>query len=167
MSAADFLSAASRLCAACGMCCDGTLFHSVVLQEGDSARALGALGLKIKHRGGTPHFLQPCAAHQSARCTIYDQRPARCRLFHCRQLQRLSAGETTEAAALEKIQPARRRVDHVDTLIRRLAETNPHRALAQRCANALTTAEQTPTHHELAAAMQDLETLLAADFRAP
>jgi Fe-S-cluster containining protein len=164
---AEFSSAASRLCAACGMCCDGVLFHAVVLQAGDSERGLSALGFKIKRRGGPPHFLQPCMAHRDSQCAIYEQRPARCRLFNCRQLLRLETGEITEAVALEKIHDARRRVARVNTLIHSVAETNPNRGLAQRCANALTTDEITPTHRELEAAMRDLELLLEADFRVP
>jgi hypothetical protein len=47
----------------------------------------------------------------------------------------------------------------------RVAETNPNRALAQRCANALTTSERTPLHDELTSVMRELETLLENDFR--
>ncbi len=159
-------AALSRLCAACGMCCDGTLFHSVVLQPEDSARALAALGLRIKRRGGA-HFLQPCAAHRHASCAIYDERPARCRAFNCRQLLRLETGEITESMAFEKIRNTRARVDRVNALIRHCSDTNPARGLAQRCANALTTPLRTPHHDDLEAAMRDLETVLEKDFRVP
>ncbi|MGH8048303.1 MAG: YkgJ family cysteine cluster protein [Chthoniobacterales bacterium] len=158
-------STASRLCAACGMCCNGVLFHAGVLQEGDSERALSALGLKIKRRGSPPHFLQPCTAHRDSHCTIYDQRPQRCRLFNCRQLLRVATGDITESAALEKIHEAKSRTARVENLIDRLAETNPRRALAQRCANALTGTEANPLHAELKSAMSELEALLKTDFR--
>jgi hypothetical protein len=158
-------STASRLCAACGMCCNGVLFHAGVLQEGDSERALSALGLKIKRRGSPPHFPQPCTAHRDSHCTIYDQRPQRCRLFNCRQLLRVEAGDITESAALEKIYEAKSRTVRVENLIDRLAETNPRRALAQRCANALTGTENNPLHAELKSAMSELEALLKTDFR--
>lgn len=146
------------------MCCDGVMFHSVVLQPGDSARALSALGLKIKRRQGARYFPQPCAAHEDARCTIYEQRPVRCRLFSCRQLQRVAAGEISESAAREKIREARARVARVNLLVDRIAETNPRRALAQRCANALADAPEGPAG-ELRAAMGELEDLLDRDFR--
>jgi hypothetical protein len=158
-------SVATRLCAACGMCCNGVLFHAGVLQEGDSERALSALGLKIKRRGSPPHFLQPCTAHRDSCCTIYDQRPQRCRLFNCRQLLGVNAGDITETSALEKIHDAKSRTARVENLIARVAETNPRRSLAQRCANALTTDVRTPLHDELDAAMKDLESLLKAEFR--
>ncbi|MDH4451559.1 MAG: YkgJ family cysteine cluster protein, partial [Verrucomicrobiota bacterium] len=86
MNADDFPAAASRLCTACGMCCDGTMFQIVKLQPGDSAAELGRLGLKIRSRGGAFHMEQPCAALKELRCTVYDKRPTRCRLFHCQQL---------------------------------------------------------------------------------
>ena len=161
------LTPVGRLCAACGMCCNGVLFHSVLLQPGDSARALSALGLKTKRKKGDVLFLQPCPAHCESRCTIYNDRPVRCRLFQCRQLLRLAAGEIPESSALEKILEARRRVAQINTLIARAGETNPNRGLAQRCANALTTAEWTPLHEELHAAMQELEALLEREFRIP
>lgn len=161
---ADFSAIATRLCAACGMCCDGVLFHSVVLQPGDSARALSALGLKIKRRQGAQYFHQPCAAHADARCAIYEHRPARCRLFSCRQLQRVAAGEVSESTARETIREARVRVARVNRLADRITATNPRRALAQRCANALTGAPEEPAN-ELRAAQRELEDLLDRDFR--
>ncbi|MFZ4777531.1 MAG: YkgJ family cysteine cluster protein [Terrimicrobiaceae bacterium] len=161
------LSPAARLCAACGMCCNGVLFHSVLLQPGDSARALSALGLKMKRKKGVEFFLQPCPAHCGSRCTIYEDRPARCRHFQCRQLLRVAAGEISEGSALEKIQEAREAVARINLLISRVAETNPNRGLAQRCANALTTADRTPLHDELDSAMRGLEALLEKEFRIP
>lgn len=147
------------------MCCDGVLFHSVELQPGDQARALAAQGFKLRRRKGRQYFLQPCAAHCGDHCAVYEQRPARCRLFNCRQILRVDAGKSTEADALEKIREARARISRVNALIDALAETNPKRSLAQRCANALTTDERTPLHDELAAAMRALEDVLDSDFR--
>jgi len=155
-------SPAARLCAAFGMFCDVTLFHSVLLQPGDSARALSALGLRIKNR---KFFLQPCPARGDAHCAIYAHRPARCRDFRCRQLLRVAAGESTEAAALEKIREARAAAAHAHSLIGQITETNPTRALAQRAANALTSPEKTPLHTELESALLELESLLKKNFR--
>lgn len=147
------------------MCCNGSLFHSVVLQPGDSARTLSALGLKTKQKKGQEFFLQPCPAHRGSACAIYGQRPIRCRLFHCHLLLRIWRGEMTATSALEKILEARDRVACVNALIDRVAETNPNRALARRCAYALTTPVWTPAHDELQSSMQSLEKLLENDFR--
>ncbi len=136
-----------------------------MLQPADSARALSAAGLKIKRRSGDIFFHQPCPAHNGCSCGIYEQRPARCREFNCRLVIRVSAGKASEEMALEAIGEARALVVRVNALIGRLAETNPNRGLAQRCANALTASELTPLHHELAATMQRLEELLVKEFR--
>ena len=154
-----------RLCARCGLCCNGVLFHSVLLQPGDSARALSALDLKIKRKSGPQFFLQPCSAHREGRCAIHAQRPTRCRLFRCRQLLRLIADPDAEASALEKIAEVRDLVARVNALICQAAETNPNRSLAQRCANALTTPARTSLHDKLQSAMLELESLLDQDFR--
>lgn len=158
-------TAASRLCAACGMCCDGVLFHSVLLQSGDSSRKLASAGLKIKIKKGRSYFLQPCPAHESNRCRIYEDRPLRCRIFNCQQLHRLFSGESTEAQALSKIQEARRQVDHVNHLINQLSETNPKRGLTQRSAQALQTDIKTARHTELETAMKKLALFLENEFR--
>jgi Fe-S-cluster containining protein len=159
---------ATRLCAACGMCCNGVLFFSVRLQAGDSARQLAARGLKIKRRADGPHLLQPCAAHTGSGCSVYAHRPARCRLFVCRQLLGVEAGEISEAEAWEKIAEARRRTVRVQGLLESAGDTRGHKALATRYETVFTPPldpETAPVREELAGAMQELEDLLARDFR--
>lgn len=165
-------SSSERLCGACGMCCDGVLFHSVELQAGENPRQLSALGLKLRRKKGIEFFLQPCSAHReengACSCTIYAQRPARCRLFNCRQILAVEAGCGSEADALEKIRNARVQVARVNGLIARLGKSNPARSLAHRVTNALTLAEgveRTELHDELDAAMRGLEDFLAKEFR--
>lgn len=166
------LTPSARLCGACGMCCDGVLFHSVELQSGDYPRQLSALGLKIRHKKGVEFFLQPCAAHReengACSCSIYAERPTRCRHFNCRQILAVEDGSASEAEALEKIRSARLQVTQVNELIDRIGESNPARSLAHRVANALTLpegAERSALHHELHTAFQQLESFLAKEFR--
>ena len=147
------------------MCCDGTLFHSVLLQSSDPSRKLASLGLKIKIKKGRSYFLQPCPAHEKNRCRIYEDRPLRCRIFNCQQLLRLFSGEATEAQALSKIKEARRQVDRVNHLINHLSETNQKRGLTQRCAQALQTDVKTARHAELETAMEKLALYLENEFR--
>lgn len=163
---------AARLCAACGMCCDGVLFHAVELQQGDSPRQLSSLGLKLRRKKGVEFFLQPCSAHRemdgSCSCVIYDQRPARCRLFNCKQILAVTEGTSTEARALENIHTARARVTRVLSLMAQVGATNPNRSLAHRVAHALTlppNTERTLLHNQLETAMRELEALLEQEFR--
>lgn len=165
-------TAAASLCASCGMCCDGVLFHSVELQPGDHPRQLASLGLKLRRKKGVEFFLQPCAAHRdengSCSCSIYAERPKRCRLFNCRQILAVESGAITEAEASEKIREARSRVARVKELMGHVGETNPNRSLAHRVANALTLPEgegRTPLHEELDSAMRELEHFLEKEFR--
>jgi len=154
------------------MCCDGVLFHSVELQAGDNPRQLSALGLKLRRKKGVEFFLQPCAAHReengSCSCTIYAERPTRCRLFNCRQILGVESGAISEAEASEKIREARSRVERVKEIMEQVGETNPGRSLAHRVANALTLPEGTvPTrlHDQLGKEMLKLEELLNRRFR--
>lgn len=165
-------SPSARLCGACGMCCDGVLFHSVELQQGDNPRQIAALGLKVRRKKGVEFFLQPCVAHReenaACSCTVYADRPTRCRLFNCRQIVSVESGAASEEEAMGKIREARTQVARVNELIERLGESNPARSLAHRAANALTLAQgaaRTELHDELDAAMRGLEEFLAKEFR--
>jgi len=149
------------------MCCDGTLFHSVVLQPNDSATSLSALGLILKRKKGAISFRQPCPAHQNNRCGIYESRPHRCRLFHCQQLLKVSSGTLSQAQALETIRSTRERIKQVDQLIDKITETNPSHGLTQRAATALATAPTTPLHSDLTLAMDELNQTLNNHFRVP
>lgn len=165
--------AAGRLCAACGLCCNGVMFHTVKLQAGDSRTELAALGLKLKKKQKEHYILQPCPAFKENRCSIYLQRPTRCRLFECRQLLRLAGGEITEGEALEKIREAQARVETVERLLARSGKTDPKRALSKRYDKIV--AE--PLHEESAEAgaivlrgeldraMLELNQMLNRDFR--
>lgn len=172
MTATETSSAASRLCAACGMCCNGVMFHTVRLQPRDSAKELSALGLKLKRKKGANYILQPCPAFRGSHCSIYAARPERCRVFECRQLQRVSAGEITEARALARIQEAQRRVAEVAALLEKAGRTNPKRPLSKRCekiaAEPLDPSSDPAAVQlrvELARAMQELDALLDQEFR--
>jgi uncharacterized protein len=122
----------AHLCSACGLCCNGVLFEMVHVQPSDSAKALSALGLKIKHKRQQPYFLQPCPAHRCHTCSIYEDRPDRCRAFSCGQLEKVGRGECTQEVALQKIQQAKRLVDEVLELLLELGEKNRDKPLMAR-----------------------------------
>ncbi|MDR3403947.1 MAG: YkgJ family cysteine cluster protein [Chthoniobacter sp.] len=172
MTAAEQPSAASRLCAACGMCCNGVMFHIVRLQPGDSPKELSALGLKLKRRKGENYIYQPCPAFCGSHCSIYAARPERCRLFACRQLQEVVAGTITEAAALEKIREAQRRVAEVEALLEKAGRTNVKRALFKRYekimavpVDVISDPAGVELRSELTRLMHELDTFLDEGFR--
>src|SRR6188768_3829451 len=112
------------------------MFHTVRLQPKDDVRELVALGLKLKRKKRQDYILQPCPAYREEQCAIYPQRPERCRLFECQQLQRVGSGEITEAMALEKIREVQRRSDQLDLLSRRLDGSRRKGPLSRRCETA-------------------------------
>lgn len=97
-------SLASRLCLACGMCCDGTVHDFAFLKEEDITPA-DACGFQTYRRGdGTPAMPLPCHYLDGATCRRYEQwRPSICGDYLCRLQKRLAAGEVSEAQALETI----------------------------------------------------------------
>lgn len=172
MTLPEASAAAARLCAQCGLCCNGVMFHTVQLQPEDSPKALVALGLKLKRKQGRHFILQPCPAFQNSQCSIYAARPERCGRFECQQLKRVVAGEITEAMALEKIRTAQHRVELIDEFLQRAGKTNFKHPLSKRCEKALAEPidpsadhEAVVVRHQLTQAMQELNALLNDDFR--
>lgn len=125
-----------QLCLSCGLCCDGTLFDLVKLEEGDDARRLKALGLPLKvSRGKAPvvRFPQPCAALGPDRaCRVYGDRPRQCRVFECGVFKDAKAGRLSYAAAQRIVEQARRRADKVRRLLRELGDHDEQRSLGER-----------------------------------
>ncbi len=172
MQSPDFSTSAVRLCTACGLCCNGVLFHTVRMQAGDSPRELAALGLKLKRKRGENYLLQPCPAYRDSCCAVYADRPERCRRFECRQLRRVAAGEIDEATALERIRETQRLVAMIESLLAEAGPTNRKRPLSKRCEKVLAEPldpfadpETREARNRLTRAMADLETLLDEHFR--
>ena len=129
MKASDSVA---TLCPQCALCCNGVLFADVRLQKGDDAKQLATLGVPLKKHGAITRFIQPCSCLDGKLCRIYVDRPARCRTFECRLLQRTQAGEVTERAALKTIQATRRRAENVRRILRELGDTDEKLPLSRR-----------------------------------
>ena len=100
---ADELDDASRLCLACGLCCDGAVFSWAVLADGDDRAALEAAGAEVRDTADGPALTIPCGALRGTCCSIYDRRPDVCRGFRCRLLRRLDAGRIDLSHALRVV----------------------------------------------------------------
>jgi Fe-S-cluster containining protein len=133
-STADFVS---QLCPKCGLCCNGILFADVELRKGDDAEHLAELGLSLEKKRRHRAFAQPCICFDGRLCRIYDERPKRCRTFECGLLKRVQAGELDADAALKTIAQAKRQVEKVCVLLRRMGSDDERLALSQRYAQAM------------------------------
>ena len=136
---------------------------------GDSPAGLAALGLKLKRKKGANYILQPCPAFRGTHCSIYASRPERCRLFECRQLKRVAAGEITAELALTTIREVQRRVAEVNELLESAGGTNAKRPLSKRCEKALAEPASDEAaarlHGRIESAMGELDALLDREFR--
>lgn len=164
-------AAVAALCPACGMCCNGVVFADVQLQPGDDPERLQALGLPVFAKGGRRRFNQPCACFDGRFCRIYTQRPAQCRAFACRLLQRVEAGELPTEAALRSIAKAHQAVHEVRRLVRELGEVDETLPLSRRYARIMTQPidfggdeEVIERRSALLLAVDRLARLLARDF---
>lgn len=172
MEPSEFSAAAGRLCSACGLCCNGVMFHTVKMQPADSPSVLSALGLRLKRKSSGQYLQQPCPAFCGTHCSIYESRPERCRVFECQQLKRLATGETTEDAAMERIREAQRRVGELEKLLEKSGKTDAKRALSKRYEKvtaepitALSDPEAVALRERLTQSMRELELMLDREFR--
>lgn len=93
----------SLLCAACGACCDGTMFSNVELDADTPTPVRRRLGLVDE----ATRMLQPCVHRSPAGCAVYDVRPAPCRGFRCKQLREHLEGGGDLEARLAKVRAVR------------------------------------------------------------
>ena len=95
------------LCLSCGLCCDGSLFWAVPLEEGQTASV----------PSDTEGYLrQPCPCFSGA-CTIYKDRPAGCRDFTCHVLDAVAAEQQDRDWALARIAEMRATLDALDAAL--------------------------------------------------
>ena len=133
------------------------MFQIVRMQPGEVPAELAKLGLKIRCRDGEYYMEQPCSALREKRCTVYEQRPVRCRLFNCQQLGRLEKGETTEAEAMEMIVETRALVERVRGLIEQCGLREDGQALVERFERVMSTPVNQALEPELVAVREELE----------
>ncbi len=134
MAMNDFVS---QLCPNCGLCCNGVLFADVELRAGDDAGRLAELGLSLAKKGSKLAFAQPCACFDGKFCTIYADRPKRCRTFECGLLKRVQDGGLEADAALKTISKTKRQAEKVRVLLRQLGQNDEGLAMTKRYAAAM------------------------------
>ncbi len=149
-----------KLCLACGLCCDGTLFDNVRLEPGDYPPRLKSLGLPVTlSRGKEPvaRFPQPCAALcQDRTCRLYAHRPHQCRTYECMVFKSLQSGSRKPATAMRIVTNARRQADRVRRLLRTLGDHDEHRSLGERFFRMQCRMEEKPADADTLAAFADL-----------
>jgi Fe-S-cluster containining protein len=90
------------LCMRCGLCCDGTLYGSVSVQESERAR-LERVGLHVVQRGEVTALPQPCRALRGCLCSVYPDRPSTCASYECALRKEVRAGARGLVDALDAV----------------------------------------------------------------
>jgi uncharacterized protein len=108
--------AISRLCAACGLCCDGTLYGRVTVDAVEAAR-IERRRLPMLVVAGERVLPQPCPAYEPGGCTVYDDRPRSCVRYECLLYRRVTAGEIGIDEAASRVTRARHRAAALRTLL--------------------------------------------------
>jgi Fe-S-cluster containining protein len=132
----------SILCTRCGLCCNGSFLADVELSAREASR-LEFAGLDIEDDS---LLLQPCAALNGARCSMYAHRPKCCRTFECLLLQRAKRGQISIATATRQIDDTLKLVQQIHALLATMPETESNLPLKERCLEAMTLAEPDSTN---------------------
>jgi Fe-S-cluster containining protein len=155
-----------KLCLACGLCCDGTLFNHVKLGPRDNTRRLSDLGLPVAVTSSSRpviHSRQPCAALcADCTCRIYADRPAQCRSFECGVFRDAQSGRTPFATAKRLVQKARRQADRIRQLLRQLGDKDEHRSLVERFTRTTRRIEANPSSTDVAELFSELSLAMHA-----
>jgi hypothetical protein len=76
-----------RICVACGMCCDGTLFLHAHLDPGETGNLPERIEENTYSKEGKDYFRLPCL-YFDRKCTIYDLKRANvCSEYRCQLLK--------------------------------------------------------------------------------
>jgi uncharacterized protein len=94
----DDADAATSLCTACGMCCNGLLYPFAHLSDRDEAR-IERHALPVIRNANAAVFRQPCTFHRGNRCTVYEDRFSVCAGYECALLNGVQTGRIPLAAA--------------------------------------------------------------------
>lgn len=90
-----------KICVACGICCDGTLFSFAHLKPGERGNLPDKIEVNSYSREGNDYFRLPCGYFKS-QCTIYDRQKASvCSEYRCQLLRDFDAGKVTLEDAME------------------------------------------------------------------
>ena len=96
----------SRLCLACGLCCQG-LLHDWARLRDDEVEAAQRLGLHTETQQGRPAFALPCPCHRDDRCTIYQERLSPCSEYRCKLLRGYLDGRAGWEESLRRVELAK------------------------------------------------------------
>ena len=99
----------SRLCLACGLCCQGLLHDWALLRDGE-VEAARRLGLRPAADQGEASFPLPCPCHRDGRCTVYGERLSPCREYRCKLLRGYQIGRVSWEEGLRRVEQARQLV---------------------------------------------------------
>jgi hypothetical protein len=159
------VSDAGTLCLACGLCCDGTLFGLVRIDDAEAAAARRH-GLRVVTRDdGTVRLQQPCTALEGTACRVYAQRPRTCRQYVCDLANALDGGEVSLSEALVLVEDTTRFRAALATALGPDDQPTLGRRLQQRARDAHRPFVGEPLPDETLALLTELEDRLDHVFR--
>ncbi|MDB4458994.1 YkgJ family cysteine cluster protein [bacterium] len=123
------------LCLDCSFCCNGVLFSDASLTQ-DEVEFLTEAKFPLVERDGAVHLHQPCIALKGTCCSIYQQRPSRCRSYECELLKSATAGSTSWTEAHEIIAQVKELIVEIDNILKEVPDDSSAKPLNRRLTRA-------------------------------
>lgn len=100
-----------NICIECGLCCDGSMFRHVGIDQNDDLTLLKQMGVESLMVRDKLIFLLPCLGQEAKRCKLYNdaRRFKVCKEFKCKLLKQYLAGALSYDAAMDVIAKVMRR----------------------------------------------------------
>ena len=100
----------------CGICCSATVLSGVRLEAAEGLFA-EKHHLRVVETEKGSAFVLPCPLLTAKCCSVYTERPRRCRLFRCKTLRAFEDGSLTEEKSLERIDALQERIEVIQSAI--------------------------------------------------
>jgi len=102
------------LCLGCGLCCNGTVFECVQVDPEEQRPFESVQLIRVADKVAVP---LPCQKYLERRCSIYEQRPRRCKKFTCKLYDEVASGSLTSSGARARIEQIRELSGTIEQLL--------------------------------------------------
>jgi Fe-S-cluster containining protein len=124
-----------ELCLSCGFCCKGILLFNRVTLETDETELVSQLGLTPYQKKGDHDVLGlPCPYFNDGKCSVYAQRPRKCKDYQCKLLKGYLQGTISFGESIEFVRKA---ISLMEAIYQYMGGVDPSKSIWKQIRNFL------------------------------